>query len=738
MIASGPQRITVAPLRTLAWVWMLAGTVFAMGPHEHTVSTSLGHVAFSWRLRSHTPVLQTGVFVDGQPWIVAPPDGLWLVSATPYRQTLTVQDRSGSEIVAEVDMTVINPPAGDVYERLDFDPKPRLAPLGNAFGWDSRGAIRYGTGRRYNPALPWDRFTAARLYPGDVVTTARSFRDLAFQVNGQTQYRESVLVALAVLTVLGAPPPADAFRPGVVRHPDRRASPEFFRLADIRPDLDQHLISFPATDLFGASLPFVPGAAPPEFQAARLTGLFPGPGFMNIGFDDARGTNAWINNSGTSYSADISMTLGDLAIGALAAWLTPEQRQTCRIRFLQRCIDVYESVLAGLCLSFNGGKMTGYGLRMQLAGNMLNHAGMKAMDQSVHGLYPGYFFSEYAQWFYLGDPERPVHGAPAPGHPRFIPWNSTDAELRLDDIPVFRAGADFVEVDLLWPVYRAARAIPNLKFRIASGPGAGGQVYTIREIRHYWNPVDGRPGIESDPVIRRGMLYFTPAWRHGPPTDGSTLSFFPATREESNRWLFNAQGMYNENRWVDFNRKQITLSPTEDYASVNIGAHLSMVIALYALGADRHFTAGLDKWMIDIGRRAGEGELAFNSARSRHIAEPVFRSWDPSHAFLGGLWREQVLDRVGAPFVYTGQGQNALPPRLGPRLLMGRDANNGLPVLLFEGWNPEGYLLRSRTTLADQHGWQHEATLLNVNGSASFSPPPRPDDNTRFWRLIER
>jgi len=628
---------------------------------EHVVTAEVDGIDFSWTLRTPAESLQTGRFIDGQPWVVVPSEGVQLIAAMPARENgAEVEDRKGEKLQADINITVINPPVGDHYVGLE-GPTMDVAPEVNAFGWDSRGAIMYGTGRKFDPALGWDGTTPVELKPGDIVTTPKSFVAME-EDNGNPNYQyfhETVLEATAVLTVLAEVPPEDAFRPGVLRSEERRAKPEFIRVSDIIPEAAEIRIAAPKEDLFGNQITYIP----PQFSAERLTSLLPGPDTMVLGFNDARGSHSYRNNSGGTYSSDILMVTGDAAVGAFAEWLTPEERRSCLIRVLQRSIDTYEAVLAGLIHAHDGGMMTGYGLRLALAGHLLNHEGMKAMDREVHGKEPWYFLSDYAQWFYLGDAQNPGADGPPVDNERFIPWNTADAELRVPSVDVKAAGEGWLEVpdDFKWPSYRPGRGVPNLKVRVISGPGAGAQVYTVTGISGYTNGDNGEPGRDDAPRIKGGRLTLEPAWADGLPTAETKVEFFPAVRGEANMWVFKGAGNTRRNRTLTYKRAQVSLSPIHDYGPINAGAYITAVIALHAAGAAKGYSAGADRWLMSISEIPGYGEVTFDSNRSRNFASPKVHPAHPDRPFIGGLWKEQVLDPAGKKFVHAGKGMQGLP-----------------------------------------------------------------------------
>lgn len=689
----------------------------------HTISSTVSSVAFSWTIETNAESLSSGEFIDGQPWVVVPNGGLRLVAASPAREYRAgegnwVEDREFNQIAADINITVVNPPVGDYYEDLRAI-HPRLAFERAAFGWDSRGAIRYGTGRRYDPDLGWDGVTPLLLQAGDTVTTPKSFISM-LAPNGRAH--STVLEAVGVLTVLAEAPPVDAFRPGVVRSAQRRLQPEFIRFSNLIDNLDDFLIPLPTSNLFGQPIDFAAEGIPAEFTAARLTSLMPGPLIMNIGFNDSEGTHGFLNNSGATYSADIARLMGDLAIGAQAEWLTPEERSECRIRFIQRTIDAYESLLAGLCLSHDGGMMTAFGLRLAIVGHMLDHDGMRSMDTEVNGLPSWYFLSDYAQVVYLGDPFIPGADAPSPENPRFVPWNAPDLRLKLQDVPVESAAVASVKVpnSFEWPFYRPVRELPNIKFRINSGLGSGEAIYTVLRVEDYLDPTPQFG--EFSPSIYGGRLVVKPDWQNGQPDATSLLEFLPAVRAESNRWIFKSWGIYRPNRFVVLNRDMFSLSPKTDYGTNNIGGYLSMVIALHALGAQESYSGGIDKWMRDISTIPGYGEVVFNDDRSRFAADPMIRPGLLERSLLGGLWKEKVINPEGFEFRYSGMGLDALP--VAPPGVPGDTIGNGLP----DAWELSnfGYLGVHPLDDADRDGQSNWMEFLAGtdpnNGGSTFRP----------------
>lgn len=622
---------------------------------SNTISVVMGQTTFSWELSA--PV-QHGTFLDGQPWIVVPAEGVKLLKATPTRLNQVTVQRRQEKVVSEtkttqadIDMTVINPPVGTY---LGSDNHMVDEP---AFGWDSRGTIRYAGEKKYAANLPWDGTTPYPLKAGDIVTTAKSLRE---------NIADTCLEAVAVLTVLATPPPADAFRPGVIRSKERRENPEFICYKDII-DLSPYLIKTPTTDLLGK-----PVTVSQVFSGSKLMSLCPGPEILNCGLNDSRATHAVYNNNNANYGADVSMQSGDLAVGALASWLTLEERKACLIRFIQHAIDLYEAVNAKLSFSHNGGHMSGFGTQIIIAGKMLNHKGMLAFDKEVNGLAPSYYFSDYSQAFYLGDPAAPGPFAPAVDSPQFLALGEKGPELNQIVFNVESAGNGSLTLDsnTKWPAYRPAREIPNLRMRVISGTGAGETLYVVSDITHFVDAktsevVESSPKNEADAKIKGGTLLIKPEWKNGIPDKTSKVEFFLADSSQMNLWYFKAGGMdvsQKAGEPISFKTKNLSLSPTTDYGAVNVGAYVTLFIALHALKAESNYTGGINHWMIHASGTPGYGEALFNGARSRMTTRFAPKGSDLTEPlFIGALWKEQVLDPMGVRFAYTDGSTAALP-----------------------------------------------------------------------------
>ena len=511
-----------------------------------SVTVNMGIHIFSWTFDK--PVTY-GYFVDGQPWIIVPVGGINLTAAVPARinGANVYNPYTGAAVVADINQTVVNPPIGTYYVN---NAGPIITKY--AFGWDSRGAIRYATASviPYDKNLGWDGITPKPLVAGDIVTTAKSIIASGSGI-------ETCIDAVGVLTVLATAPPSDAFRPGVVRSAARRLNPEFMTLSQMV-DLTPNLIQKPLTSVLGAA---IATTLPTPFNASTLTNLMPGPSILIEGLNNGRSFKSKYNDSGFTYGGDVASATGDLAIGALAAWLTPEQRKICQINFIQRAIDTYEVLMSGGVLTHNGGHLPGYGVLITIAGKMLNNAGMLSINQSVNGREPLYFMSDYSQVMYVEKPGLVEPNTPAVGSFRRTSVATNKSSIQKLTLPITAVGTGTLTVNptFLWPPYRAAREVINMKIRIESGAGAGDQYYVVTGITNYTTSSGGAATAATDPIAG-GILSVKPAWVNGTPNATSVFKSYAVVPAEVPFWAFksggvNSTGVYNE----DF-----SLSPTTD------------------------------------------------------------------------------------------------------------------------------------------------------------------------------
>ena len=629
---------------------------------------------YSWTFDQ--PVTR-GNFIDGMPWIILPAGGANLVQVSPARQD-NVTGLEGAEGVAEpggysIDMTVKNPPVGLWFTDIhgDYSTRP-------FFGWDSRGCTRsHPVGTGYSSGLSWDG-SPMSLSIGDSITTAYSITG-SIPPTGDT-----VLRSLAVLTVLQSAPPADAFRPGVVKSCTRRRSPQWYTLSQVI-NTTPYLIPEPTTDVYGKSLN---GVMPSNWQGAYLASLMPGPSFMNSGTDLSRSINANYNNSNTSYGQYVMENIGDTAVGSLASWLTPAQRQACQIHFLQRAVDSYEALLAGMTYSLGGGELPGYGALFTVAGTLFNDPGMLSLNNETNGITVGtltlpplYYFSDHSQMSCLVNDVNVLGGVlrePPVGTARRIDFHGANLWLNLDQTStnggpiaptVITATSNTFTVPstYLWPPYRAPHEVINMKLQITSGTGAGPTIYTVTGITNYTSGSGGTGDLNDteDSKAYGGTLTVSPHWASGSPDSTSQLTISAAAQSQMSAWAFSNQGlMFNpSNGTTKYNDYEMDLSPNADYSWINAGGCLTLYVAMYDLNAQTNYTAGMDQWMINIGTIPGYGEYLLSTSNARAVSDPIVATMpDDDHSFVGGLWKTVLTNPlVNQPLIYTDGGTDNLP-----------------------------------------------------------------------------
>jgi hypothetical protein len=686
---------------TISLTLMLAFPAFAL--QSNKVSVSMGIHLFSW---TFDKTVTYGFFADGQPWIVVPKDSivkLTAVSPTRLNAQAVYHQYTGVAVTADINITVVNPPVGTYYNNGAGQILTR-----KAFGWDSRGAIRYATptDNNYDPALGWDGVTPKQIFAGDIVTTGKSLLTKPTVLKTV----ETILDAFAVLTVLDTIPPSDAFRPGVIRRADRKVKPEFFRVSQLI-NMDPYLIAQPKTSIAGTAIT----AVYTKFSYARMQRLCKGPSLLLEGLNNGRSFHALYNDEdqndksvvqNNTYGADVAAAIGDLGVGSLAKWLTVAQRLDCRKRFIQRAIDTYESLLAGVVLTHNGGHLPGYGALMTIAGKMLNCQGMTDMNKSVNGREPLYYMSDYAQIIYIERPDIELPNTPAKGSLTRTSVLTTSAALQNLTIPVQAVGTSNITVsdNFAWPIYRGAREVTNLKLKIVSGPGAGDNYYVVNGIGGYYDADQSgliAPSLgEAAPNVKGGVLYINGTWKNGTPDATSVFKAFVVVPAETPCFAFKSGGVNSTGVFDD----NFTLSPLTDYGSINIGAYISYLSVMYAIGAQDSYTSMFDEWMISILKKKGYGPVIFNATSSRQI----FTSTGES-PFLSGIWKEQVLDKVGLTNFESIPSTMLLEAPVS-------DLIDGIPSVVSEGRNSLRLLAKDGHLTVESNSTIKKIELFGIDG----------------------
>ena len=667
------------PSDSISLVITTDGNVDPARGFGNTVSARIGANQFCWTLDQN---VEWGHFVDGMPWVVIPNGGsLSLVSAVPERlnnQTVRyfISTSESGTTNADINITVKNPPFEHTFNTNTLS---YVNNTNGVFGWDSRRSDDSAS-PKYNPALGWDGLSKLPLVAGDSIATAKS------TIKELMPSRSSPLDAVAVLTVLTNVPPDDAFRPAVIRAGTDRTNPEILRYSDLI-NLSPHLILNPVgvtTDLRGTNV----ASLAAEYTMAKMRACLPGPGFINTGYSTSEGASAHYNNYAypvasfsDNYGGTVAGYMGQLAIGSLADWLTEEERKVCRIRYIQRAIDSYSAVKAGLCLEEGAGILPGYSTLITVAGVMMNHSGMKSVNNGVNGVKPWWIFADYATCWHTDGISTNDLAAGETMNDRLIPiYNVSTNRSNLNKTnaqPVAAATATTMtmKTNFWWDGSRPINNIINLKIRITGGAGAGSTIYVITNTLTATNLL-----LMDDEKFRNasGALYVAggnasgycyggkvavkPAWQNGIPDETSVLAFSITTsdldnpRSDDAKWYWAVDGVIPNTAGASYlERKQsISTSPIEEYSSIQTGGTIDNLIALYALGQQNLYKGGLDKYMINASVRPGYGEQLFDGTYLAAVG------YGTTGSTLGALWKQEVLAAVGATFQYTDGTSGAL------------------------------------------------------------------------------
>jgi autotransporter-associated beta strand protein len=673
---------TVVITNSLGSVTSSAATL-VINSQPNVVNVQMGSQIFSWTFNQ---AVTRGYYVDGQPWVIKPVGSpLYLTAASPSRENgrTGIYNHPAVPTTADINITVINPPFDHYFDGNDYIDNPN-----GVFGWDSRSGTWGGNASaKFNASLGWDGTTPKLVVAGDCITTPKSVIDL-YDNDGsgpnapKMPARGTPLDYLAVLTVVDTAPPSDAFRPGVIRPVTGldRTNPEIIRYSDVI-DLTPYLIPSPVgtTDLRGKPITAIPS----KYTFPILKAVFNGPGFLNTGDSLSEGAHALLNNYAIPYGANYGGTVGEymgqLSIGSLASWLTEEQRKSCRIRLIQRAIDSYSAIKAGLCVEESAGILPGYSTLITLAGTMLDHDGMKSVNNGVNGVKPWFVFADYACMFHTGDVPAGDLAAGETQADRGIPlYSATTTDyprLNKKDIqPVAAASTDTLTAKTTFKWNDSSRpmgAILNMKVKVTGGAGAGDTIYvithTITDPALLTDDEKFRKedGTLFDPAISNntygfyygGKVRIKPAWQNGLPNSSSVLAFSitsndPANSQSDNAsWYYQAGGVKPVTTPAKLDREgSNSTSPAAEYASVHSGGTIDNLIALYALGQEGLYKGAVDKFLIQASTRPGFGEILFSGSYLEALGT------GSTGNFRGALWKQEVLTPLGKSFIYTGLG----------------------------------------------------------------------------------
>ena len=619
---------------------------------DDTISVNVGSTQFSWTFNKSK--IQSGIFVDGQPWVVWQ-SGMEILQVTPTgHQENHVEDWDRWKDNLWIDLTVKNPQALTTIDSSGG--KHKYQDL-HAFGFDQRGLSRsrkLGGHDFFDLNVAWypgkTSMPTLHVSPGDSIVTAKSYGP------GETIVG-TPLKAAAVLTVLASPPPADAFRPSPLRTGNERTNPKFHttsQLIDLS-ESNSRLIQVPSRTLYNKE--FTPNNS--NFQdwcRPRLAGLLMGPEIISAGQVFHEGSHAAYNiennGSGSTYGGHIAKLWGDVAIGALATWLPESVRRENAIKLVQHAIDVKGAVDAGLTLSHDGGITPAYGALITVGGALLGDHGrdMIAINNQVHGLSPDHFFSDYVQTVIISDIARKV------GAVQYVDYRSPDATQNLStESGTFPTPIEIGSVsgncylrfskDYKWAIARSQKSLPHTRLKINNGPGASDTIYLVTSLKRFY---DRNQNLASSNHfgIYGGDLTVTPDWTEGTPNTSSHFTLSGATDKEVGTIVFMQDG-WGGNQYGELirNTSDWTLSPREAYSQINAGAYLGLVVAIHALDVEDEYTSLFDNWLVQMMQIPGRAEILLDSTYPRSITEKgdAIDGVRANGLMLGALFRQEVL-----------------------------------------------------------------------------------------------
>lgn len=409
------QMLLATPETTSGWavspgIEFTIGSPGAAGAPPTANAASYGD--FLWEFSEPRPV---GSFVTGEPWVVGP---VTITAITPKRTVAGGRVMNGS---------MLNPMPLWQYDGFNW----------SQHGWDTR--LFSGT-----PA-PYPEYRQPIDLSASLPQTVTKGSIVSVQSVANVAPGESPLLDAAVLTVLDAPPPADAFRPPYVG--TSKAIPG---------TLSQ--VNWTAL----ASLPAAPGMPNLAPLRAKLASLW---------FDTAVG---WISQYQhpqrglVGYYRGFTSEIGTAALAANCA-IDEATKRELAVRVVQIGIDNFAVMQSGARWGVNG-HCNGRKFPTLFAGRMLGRADMLAAGTTYRpdgGKVP---FSEDGQTFYVSrDPDGRING----GHGGY-----TEADLGLPEWGNFH-GENRASDSVVW----------NLPYRVCcSANGWVGQVLAMRimGLREAW------------------------------------------------------------------------------------------------------------------------------------------------------------------------------------------------------------------------------------------------------------
>jgi len=414
-----------------------------------------------------------------------------------------------------------------------------------------------------------------------------------------------------------------------------------------------------------------------------------GPWFMNTGYSNSEGANAVLNSTtlpittaSVVYGGNLGEYMGATAIGCLASWLTPTEQQSCRIRYIQRAIDVYSALKAGVCLETGAGIMPGYATLLTNAGVMMNNAGMMGVNNGYNGVKPYWMLADYAtMWHTDNVPSTDLFGGEAPSERLISLYSSTTTNYpeynKAGINPIVASASNTMTMATTFRWGTGGRPIVdcvNTKVRITAGSGASSTIYTITNAvtagvtaAESFRNTSGTlyvSGGNTDDYVLGGKVQLEPPWTNGLPDSTSTITMSIFANDPSNpvasgyaKWFFSVVGRASGTTAKLDKVDTVSCSPTEEYDSIQTGGNIDNLIALYAMGQQSLYKSGLDKYLIQVGQIPGYGESMFSGS---YLYLLGYDGASGGNA-RGAMWKQTALTPSGIPFVYTTGTTSSLP-----------------------------------------------------------------------------
>lgn len=299
-------------------------------------ATSISQYGITWTFAAD---MQTGQFVNGDYWVVGP---VTITGITPASTVVSGRTMNGS---------MVNPTAGISVQQ----------------GFDSSM-----TANGFNAALNAARPGGNDLSPGNPLVLAAG-SSLISTISHPTAGNRPQLTDAAVLTVLAAPPPANAFRPPYC-------------------GTDKVIIATEADIDYSKVASLAKPASTPNLTT--VTNYFTRP-WIEINTEFGGREMHPVNNQ-PNYGRDLS---NQLVLGLLSLQLdySNAEKRDLMIRLVQYGLDVYGAATTGGFWRENGGHNMGRKMPLLLAATVLNNASIRAYGNAA----THFKFQDDLQTFYV-------------------------------------------------------------------------------------------------------------------------------------------------------------------------------------------------------------------------------------------------------------------------------------------------------------------------------------------------